>query len=207
MSFSEAVAIADVEQDGLPFRHVVIEDDATGRELEAQFASAGWDVDREVYMVLGDDPVVAPIKVTEFAQLSEEQGLLLIRLGAVERQPGISASGLDQLVEYARREGSLWAEERYGVLDRDGSPLAMTKLRLDGHVAWVEDVFTVPAARGRGLARALVTHVSALAQKSDANFVFLAADDNDWPKHLYESIGFRPVGYTRTFHRRLESSN
>jgi hypothetical protein len=29
------------------------------------------------------------------------------------------------------------------------------------------------------------------------------ADDNDWPKDLYASIGFEPVGRTWAFHRDL----
>jgi hypothetical protein len=27
------------------------------------------------------------------------------------------------------------------------------------------------------------------------------ADDNDWPKLLYERLGFRPVGHLWQFHR------
>jgi hypothetical protein len=26
------------------------------------------------------------------------------------------------------------------------------------------------------------------------------ADDNDWPKTLYQKIGFQPVGRCKTFH-------
>ncbi len=202
VSFSEAVAITDEEQGGLSFRHLVIEDDATGRELEDAFASAGWAVDREVYMVLGDAPL-ARVDARKIVPLTEDQALSLIRAWGAERHPSASVDSLDQLGEYSRREGRFWAERSYGVVDERGSPLAMTKLRLDDGFSWVEDVFTMPAARRRGLARTLVTHVTRLAQEANRPFTFIAADDNDWPKHLYASVGFRPVACTWTFHRSL----
>jgi GNAT superfamily N-acetyltransferase len=65
----------------------------------------------------------------------------------------------------------------------------------------VDDVYTVPEARGRGFARALITHAVALAREAGAGLIFIVADDEDWPKRLYERLGFRAVGHVWQFHR------
>ncbi len=66
--------------------------------------------------------------------------------------------------------------------------------------AQLEDVYTAPEERGRGHARALVTHAVAEARQKDPDLIFIVADDNDWPKHLYGRIGFEPIGWTWSFH-------
>jgi len=130
-----------------------------------------------------------------------------MRRWAAEEHPDIVAGvAVEQLDEYNRREGRLWKERRFGILGGDGTPVAITKLRSDGTDAWVEDVYTVPEARGRGYARALVSHAADLARSAHYELTFIVADDNDWPKHLYEKIGFRPIGRTRTFHREPDLS-
>ena len=84
---------------------------------------------------------------------TEPQMLALMRRWIVEERPNISADALDQVDEYNRREGRLWNEQIFGRLDRGGDPAAIAKLRSDRTTAWVEDVYTVPAERGRGFAR------------------------------------------------------
>ena len=78
--------------------------------------------------------------------------------------------------------------------------MAITKLRTAGGIAQVEDVYTVPEARGRGFARALVSHAVELARAGDPDLIFITADDNDWPQQLYARIGFRPLGRIWLFH-------
>ena len=53
---------------------------------------------------------------------------------------------------------------------------------------------TLSALRGRGVARAMVSLATHLA--AEADLVWLAADDDDWPKELYSKQGFRPIGRT-----------
>ena len=65
----------------------------------------------------------------------------------------------------------------------------------------MEDVYTAPEARGRGYARALVCRAVELARSGGHDLVFITADDNDWPKLLYERLGFRPLGRVWQFHR------
>jgi predicted GNAT family acetyltransferase len=68
-------------------------------------------------------------------------------------------------------------------------------------VAQIEDVETLEEFRGRGAARAVVLAAAAAARDVGAALVFLIADDEDWPKALYQRLGFDPVGESWEFVR------
>jgi len=40
-----------------------------------------------------------------------------------------------------------------------------------------------------------------LAQDEDADLIWIAADEHDWPKELYFKLGFRPIGRIHSFTR------
>jgi GNAT superfamily N-acetyltransferase len=204
-TFGDAVALAEEHQGDMPYRHVEVEGDDVGGELVASFRAAGWTAEREVYMALAEPPGDAA-DAGKIVELTEGQALSLMRLWIVEDHPGIPDSSTDQLEESSRREGRLWQERRFGILAEYGSPLSMTKLRGGGTTAWVEDVYTVSEARGRGYARLLVTYVTALAVATNPELTFIIADDNDWPKELYAKVGFRPIDRTYTFHLDLRNA-
>lgn len=199
-TFDEIVALAEDHQNDLPFRHVNVDHDSTGRAVERAFTEAGWKQDRELLMVLDAD-ADRSVDTTAVVELSEEQMTGLMKRWWAEEFPVlVDDDELDQFVNYNRREGKLWSESAFGVLDEDGVPLAITKARAQGTTGWVEDVYTAAEARGRGYARMLVTHVTELLRAAECDFIFIIADDNDWPKTLYSKIGYRPVGYVHTFH-------
>lgn len=203
VDFEQAVALADEHMSGMPFRHIVVEDEATGLDLESSFRSNGWEVERDVLMRL----VRQPDRVVDeghLVELSERQMVTIMKLWALEEHVGIRPERLEQLMEYNRRVGRLWNERCFGVLNDTGAPLAITKLRFHVRVAWVEDVYTVPESRGRGHARMLVTHAARLARSAGSDLTFITADYDDWPKDLYQRIGFVPAGVSRTFRLRLD---
>ncbi len=196
----EVIALAEERQADLSFRHIRVEPEGAAIELASTLSSAGWKVDREVIMDLAAPPARAA-NTEAVVELSEPQMEALMLRWLSEDFPDVETSRLDQVGEYARREGKLWGERRFGVLGHSGAPAAITKLRSREGVAWVEDVYTVPEERNKGFARALVTHAAGLARQEGHELTFIIADDNDWPKHLYEQTGFRPLGLTWTFHR------
>ena len=55
-TFAAASALADEYLAGLPYRHIVVEDEPTAARLEGSFRAAGWTVDREVLMALAEPP-------------------------------------------------------------------------------------------------------------------------------------------------------
>ena len=198
------LALAERHQAGMAYRHVVVDDDATGARV-ANAVDASWKVERELLMVLDASPAPPqppePVTGAAVTDLTEEEMVALMRGWLLEEHAELTEAGLGQLEEYNRREGRRFSERRLGVRDRFGVACAITKVRMDGTVAWVEDVYTVPAERRRGFARALVSHAAWLGQASGHQLTFLSADDDDWPKHLYAGIGFRAVARRWIFHR------
>ncbi|ODU20273.1 MAG: hypothetical protein ABS87_11535 [Sphingomonas sp. SCN 67-18] len=66
----------------------------------------------------------------------------------------------------------------------------------------IEDLFTLAAYRGRGIASALIAHFAALLEAQGCSCVFLGALMGEPARHLYAKLGFRPVMVTRCWVRR-----
>jgi GNAT superfamily N-acetyltransferase len=67
----------------------------------------------------------------------------------------------------------------------------------------VEDLFTVPSFRHRGIATALMVHAVADARRRGGEVVLIGADVNDTPKLMYYRMGFRPLLLYSSFIRNL----
>jgi GNAT superfamily N-acetyltransferase len=72
-------------------------------------------------------------------------------------------------------------------------------------VGRVEDLFTHPDYRHRGLATALIHHRVADARSKGAGPVVIVADPTDTPKRMYAAMGFRPVAIYSHCLRRLDA--
>jgi len=66
-------------------------------------------------------------------------------------------------------------------------------------VGMVEDLFTDPAFRHRGVASALIVHGIAWARAAGAGPVMIGAVDDDTPRLMYAAMGFRPTFVSRTY--------
>ncbi|MBI1816056.1 MAG: GNAT family N-acetyltransferase [Deltaproteobacteria bacterium] len=73
-------------------------------------------------------------------------------------------------------------------------------------VGIVEDLFTVPARRHRGIATALIVHAVADARARGAGPIVIGARVDDTPKHLYAAMGFEPLLLTRQYLRVASST-
>lgn len=71
-------------------------------------------------------------------------------------------------------------------------------------VGQVEDLFTLPAYRGRGIARALMAACVDDARARGAGPLIICARAEDTPKKLYEALGFRPLCVQRGYLKQLE---
>jgi GNAT superfamily N-acetyltransferase len=107
-----------------------------------------------------------------------------------------------QVVEHTRLTWRARNARYLGVAVAPGELASMTVLMSGGPVAQVEDVYTAPEQRGRGHARALVTRAVELAREGGYEMTFITADDDGWPRQLYERIGFAPAGRVWLFTRR-----
>jgi GNAT superfamily N-acetyltransferase len=202
LDFDALIELADRELAGTGYRHVVVEHQASGPELEVAFRQAGWKVERDLLMVLADGPDRGG-DTSVVVDAGEDEVMDVMRRWHLEdADPIPDEDETTQLVEYNRREGRAQAARLLGVRSSDGQLVAIAQLRSDGSTAQVEDVFTVPEARGRGYARAMLTRAIELARAAEHELIFIIADDQDWPKLLYRRIGFRPVGHIWQFHRK-----
>ena len=75
---------------------------------------------------------------------------------------------------------------------------------IDG-VGQVEDLYVHPAARGRGIAAALLRHGVADCRRHGAKAVVIVADAGDSPKAAYARMGWVPVAVKREYVRRVAS--
>lgn len=76
---------------------------------------------------------------------------------------------------------------------------------LDG-TGQVEDLFTLPEYRHRGIATALLHHCVAACRAGGAQRVVIVADPSDTPKHMYSAMGFRPIAVNAHYWKRLEGA-
>lgn len=203
LQFADALALVDRHQATLPYRQLVIEPPASGERLEAQFRADGWGVDREVTMALASG-ADREVDTTGVAEPSEEQALeLMSRWIREDDTVKLTPEAHRQLVEFNRLAWRARRARRLGAWGRSGALAAITMLFSDWSIAQVEDVYTVPEERDRGLARALLTRAGELAREGGHELTFIVADDQDWPKQLYARVGFEPIGRSWLFHREV----
>jgi GNAT superfamily N-acetyltransferase len=175
---------------GLAHRKVVA-NGGGGAALAAPFARLGWTVHRADVMTLERDP--------------DRPGAVAVdRVGYEDARPLITT--ITRRWEVTENEEALRQlihhkavmEDRVGasffVARIDGAPAGMCELYVAGDTAQIEDVNTLEEHRGRGVARSVVLSAAAAARDAGAALVFLLADQDDWPRHLYGRLGFDPVG-------------
>ena len=163
-------------------------DDALG----ALASAAEWTFDRELVMVRRRPPdgmpaarvVVREISAGELAP-AEDQFLMSEPYG---RDPVVR----QQLIaQHERWERAATVARRIAIFE-DQRVVAWCRL-YDAHgVTEIDGVGVVPDRRGSGLGRALLADV--LARVPDDRVLFLCADTDDWPRHLYGKLGFDVVG-------------
>lgn len=201
--FSDALALTERYMSDLAYRQLIVEHGPSGERLERAFRDDGWKVEREVTMVLAR-PLDREVDTSVVVEVDPEASLELMgRWAGEDPDLDLTEEDLRQVIEFTRWAWHARHGRCLGILGADGELVAMTTVFSDGGTAQVEDVYTAPEARKRGHARALLTRAVALARAGGHELTFIAADDNDWPKQLYERIGFVAVGRTWLFHREV----
>ncbi len=123
-----------------------------------------------------------------------------------ERMPG--TGGFDEkTAEAMMRSRQLKSPPvRHWLACVDGEPRAYLSSWVGvAGVGMVEDLFTHPDFRHRGLATALIHHGVAEARREGAGPIVIGADTTDTPKRMYAALGFRPVAVKREYLKRLGS--
>ena len=71
----------------------------------------------------------------------------------------------------------------------------------------IEDLFTTPWARRRGIATGMIAAFVDRLRAAGCHTVFLGALAGDRPKRLYARLGFRPITLTRMWVAPVTSSS
>ncbi len=181
-------------------RRIAVGDDEAGARLEPGFRGLGWEVERFVFMAWhGPGDRGADTTIVEEVDAAAQRPL---RERVAAAEPWADSEETVRMVLDSNHLVAVAAGARHFAVREEGEVVSATDLYSDGRTAQVEDVVTSPEHRGRGYASATVLRAVEEALAGGHDFVFLIADDRDWPKELYARLGFVKIGRKWTFLRR-----
>ncbi len=201
MTAAEVVAAADESLAAYEHRAVAIRDEAEGERLAPEIAAIpGWEVERNLYMLLRDEGDSEPGAEARETPLSgcEELRRELIRGEFPADAENLEAT-VDQLLEMGRRTGEAGGDRWF--VAPPAEPAAACCLLSGGEIGQVEDVGTLASARGQGLARAVIGAAIAASREAGHCHTFIVADAEDWPRLLYGKLGFQACGVLHVFRK------
>jgi ribosomal protein S18 acetylase RimI-like enzyme len=183
---------------GLVHRRVNLDDRAAADQMLNDFLARGYLAERFSIMVqrrdAGPNPKPASIHEVTWERVRRA------RKRQLEHETWATPEVIEQLL--SRYEMiSRRMRTRYFAALADGEVVSSCELRTEDGSAQIETVETLPEFRNRGLARAVLSAALEAARGSD--FVFLVADNDDWPQQLYRKLGFQDIGLETRFLRRL----
>jgi ribosomal protein S18 acetylase RimI-like enzyme len=195
------IAAADEHLGALDFRMIAAREEAVAMALGDALVTVGYEPNHDLLMIF-EPPEASAATGASITEIAGEQLAHSRVEAAVERcrdaEVGRQLASRDKLI------ASVIAARSFAVLEH-GEVAARCQLYADRDIAQVENVYTRPSDRRRGLARALVGHAVQEARASGARLIFLIADASDWPQGLYREVGFRDAGLLYRFKREVDS--
>jgi GNAT superfamily N-acetyltransferase len=180
---------------GLRHRKVEVLDQVAGERLAGEFRALGWHVERD--LVLPHRRRADREVDISFVEEVDPETLAPVWAEAMRKDFGSDDDVIRQLSEHKQVLAADGA--RFFAARIDGVLASYCDLYSDGQTAQIEAVQTLERFRNRGLARAVVSGALAAAQSEKHDLTFLLADEADWPKQLYEKLGFDVVGSVYEF--------
>ncbi|MGH2980413.1 MAG: GNAT family N-acetyltransferase, partial [Solirubrobacterales bacterium] len=183
---------------GMEHRGMGARDPALGARLTEGLVKLGWEAEVDVYQVLRRDPD-RPADV-EVEQVSVEDAYPVNRAAMLAED-----WGTPEVVEQMRKRDGRIAQachDRWFAAGHEGEPASVCRLMQRDGIGQVEDVATLEPARGQGLARAVVLAAAQASVADGDELTFISALADDWPRRLYERLGFDAVGEVTTARRK-----
>jgi GNAT superfamily N-acetyltransferase len=192
-------SLAGEQLAGLPNQRVVVLSEAHGERLKPELEARGWTAHGLALLGRGGaEPPPEGLALAEEVPYGQIRGL---------REEWLR-SGDWALDENLLREG-LAGDDRlfagtpprtFAVFEQ-GRAVSYALLLDGGRDGMLEDVYTTPAARGRGLSTSVIAAVlhAARAERHDA--VFVPTDAGGKASALYERLGFAPLAVEHIFSR------
>jgi GNAT superfamily N-acetyltransferase len=177
---------------GARHRKVEVFDSEAGDRLAPGFRELGWRAECDVIMMARRDPdrrtdtsIVDEVTIDEIVPAWTE--------GWLGDPDVLGEDVVRQLVESRRLLGAV-VETRFFAARIDSEVASYCELYSDRSTAQIENVLTLERFRNRGLARATVSRALDEAREGGCELTFLIADRDDWPRKLYEKLGFDEIG-------------
>lgn len=181
------VAVADRALAGLGHRRVHFDHLANAEPLRGQLEASGWTAMQLLWMRhegLRRPPGVVAAQVVEVPyDAVAHLRVAWARESAPERDP----TGF----HHQAREVALRRRALVLAAVADGAPIGYAQIERNGDGAEVTQVYVARDRRGSGIGAALTA--AAIGAAGAVRDVWITADDEDRPKHLYERLGFRSV--------------
>lgn len=179
---------------GLEHRMVSIEDDRTGARLSPELRSRGWSAETLVIMVHRRSPY-RPVNTTIVREIDDDTAASVTEAFTRTQPYGREDATVRQIIEMRTVIAGAVPTRHFGAPD-SGDPKSFCDLysSKDG-IGQIEDVATLEAYRGRGLATAVVAKALEESVAAGNRITFLTADADDWPKDIYGKLGFDALGY------------
>ena len=195
----DVVALLDEFYEGFRHREVEFASVTDADSIAMGMGEHGYAVERMVVMAHRRRPDRAPdpagVEELDFEEVEP------FTAEVARREPWGREPGIAEMLASFRRVLVEGVGARFFGQRLDGRLAGTCELYVEGDVAQVEDVNTLDEFRGRGVARNVVLRAVQEAHDSGASFVFLFADAQDWPRHLYARLGFDEIGHSRLFTR------
>jgi GNAT superfamily N-acetyltransferase len=182
-----AEALADERMGDLSFRRLLASDDG----LVSALVTRGWR--DEPVLLLGRDGALEPPRAGAHAEEVPYGHVRGLRDEWIRSEPW--AKGEQELRDAREADRRLFAgtpTRAFATFER-GRPLAYALLLDGGRDGMLEDVYTTPEARGRGLATAVVAAVLHAARAERHELVFVPTDAVGGAGPLYQRLGFQPL--------------
>lgn len=190
---------------GLRHRTLWADDPEEGRRLAEELEPRGWEVERGVYMAHRREPdrPSDPDIAVEEADLDgvAESRRVFLREDLAEYFGEVTDGILDQYLLADRTWGEV-SGDRWFVVREAGRVVSFCRLFSEAGAGQVEEVATLPEARNRGLARAVVLAAVEASRTRGDELTFLGALADDWPRRLYARLGFEEIGAEVVLHRK-----
>ena len=179
-------------------RRVVVEDDATGRALSEPMRDAGYSVVPLMVLLLAESP---PAPDPALVHEVDNETMSAVQARLLDDEDEVPPADRPVIVAgQAHVRATVPGTRSYaGVLD--GEDVGQTNLYCHGGVGQPEHVITAPAARGRGIAAAMVARATLDAVDAGCDLVFMVCDAATGPFQLYAGLGYRAAGRFWTFTR------
>jgi GNAT superfamily N-acetyltransferase len=181
---------------GARHRRAIVTDDATGRRVAEGMRAAGYGVGPLAVMLLDREP---DEPLPGVAREVDEATIRALEARIVEQE--IPAEDRAVVLEgHAHMRAAIAGTRLFAGAD-GGEDVCRVHLFTDGATAQPEDVATLSAHQGKGIAAATVSLAAREAVAAGCDLVFILCNAATGPVALYADLGFRVSGRFWTFNR------